>query len=117
MKSRICFLCRDPLSYKDYIATNLSIEEFLVYTEISVKGRIVKIRFTKPFKKHELVKLWTSNILEFACCHCRRFIDKLLTEKESLWKLLKDFDDKRLKILKELGILNRSDLLALKNKK
>jgi len=117
MKERICFLCKTPLSYEDYVGTNLSIEEFLVYTEIIVKGRICKIRFTKPFKKHELVKLWKSRHIQLFCCHCRRFINKLTTEKEVLWDLLEWADNKKLKILKELGIVSRNDLLKLKEKK
>ena len=119
MIPRTCFLCPDnkPLTYEDYIATNLSIEEFIVYSKIVEKKRICKIIFRKSFKKHELVKLWKSEFIQLACCHCRRFLDVLINEKPILWDLLEWADNKKIKILKELGILNREQLLKLKNKK
>ena len=69
MKPRTCFLCPDnkPLSYDDYIATNVSIEEFLVYTKIVEDRRLCKIVFKEEFKQHELVKLWESDEIELAC--------------------------------------------------
>lgn len=117
MRDRTCFLCKDPLSYEDYIATNLSVDEFIVYTKIVEFKRICKIIFTKKFKKHELVKLWRSDDIELACCHCRKFLDMLITKKPVTWKLLEWAHDMRLRTLKELGILNREQLKALKNKK
>lgn len=119
MKDRICFLCPDnkPLSFNDYIKTNADKEEFLIYRRITEKARLCKIEWSEDFKKWDLVKLWESEDVELACCHCRRFVNKLITEKEALWTMLEWADNRKLKILKELGIINQSDLLKLKNKK
>jgi cytidine deaminase len=99
------------------VATNVSIEEFIVYTKVVEDNRLCKVVFREEFKQHELVKIWTSPNVQLACCHCRRFLEELVNCKKATWELLTWAKDIRLDTLKELGILTQSDLQKLKNKK
>ena len=117
MRKRTCFLCSKTLSFDDYIATNISVEEFILYTKIVEKDQLCKIEFNKKFKKFELVKIWKSDKIELFCCHCKRFLERLAIEHNTLWQLLEWANDKRLDKLKQLGILTQKQLVDIKNKK
>lgn len=117
MKKRICFLCEESLSFNDYIKTNTDLEEFLIYREITEKHSICKIIWIEDFKEWDLIKIWESNKIELACCHCRNFLEKVLNEKEILWEMLEWSNDKRVKKLKDLGILTQRELQDIKNNK
>lgn len=118
MKQRTCFLCGEPLSYEDFIATNIGLEEFIKYTDFTInKSFLCKFVFNRKFKNFELVKVWEADFVELCCCHCKKFLKDITENSKSLWKLLDWADDKRLEKLKQLGIIDQIDLIKIKELK
>lgn len=117
MRERQCFLCEHNLPFNDYLATHITLEEFVIYTKIVEKDKLCKVVYTKAFKEFELVKIWQSDDIELFCCTCRRFLKRLSLDGNPLWKLLDWAKDKRLDRLKLLGIISQEQLVKLKNKK
>lgn len=110
-KKRFCFLCLNPLFFEDYVQTNISLEEFLLHTNVECKEHLVKIIFTH-FKELELVKLWEAEQVELACCHCQKFVRDIM-ECKITFDLLEWADDERLKKLKSLDMICTEDILEL----
>lgn len=118
MKQRTCFLCDEPLSYEDYLATNIDLEEFIKYTDFTIKQSFLcKFVFNRKFKKFELVKLWETPFVELLCCHCKKDLKDITESSKSLWQLLEWAKDKRWVKLKELGIIDQVDLIKIKGLK
>jgi len=113
MRERTCYLCSNPLLFEDYIKTNISLEEFIIATDLEFKGKLCKFVFNDIFKDLEIVKLWEEDIVELMCCHCRNVVNLIIKGNIALYKLLDTFQDTRLLKLKALGIVSQEQLIEL----